>query len=276
MPHNVVHIDVGGLMHDPDTAAQDPIFWLHHANIDRLWEIWLRNSPPHHPHKNPTKAAWLNPKYPLHDAHGNPVQFAAKQLLDTTAAPLSYRYDNLADPRTAPLHPAFVSVPPHQQIPEMIGATDAPVSLAAEHVHTNLRLEAPSGPAAAVAPPPAAREAPSGARIHLNLENVVGTTGATTYDVYVDLPDGADPDEHPELLAGVLAPFGIARSSRRQDPHTGGSGLTAVFDVTSLVARLQAAGTWDPANVRVSFVPTGGDEEPAPLTVGRISVYVTP
>jgi hypothetical protein len=26
----------------PETAAQDPIFWLHHANIDRLWERWLQ------------------------------------------------------------------------------------------------------------------------------------------------------------------------------------------------------------------------------------------
>ena len=38
-PHDHVHVDVGagGLMSDPRTAALDPIFWLHHANIDRLW-----------------------------------------------------------------------------------------------------------------------------------------------------------------------------------------------------------------------------------------------
>ena len=29
-------------MGDPLTAAQDPIFWLHHANIDRLWNHWLQ------------------------------------------------------------------------------------------------------------------------------------------------------------------------------------------------------------------------------------------
>src|SRR5262249_46597881 len=35
LPHNAVHDDVGGgsgWMSDPNTAAQDPIFWLHHAN----------------------------------------------------------------------------------------------------------------------------------------------------------------------------------------------------------------------------------------------------
>ena len=40
-PHNFVHVDIGALMQSPATAAQDPIFWLHHANIDRLWEVWL-------------------------------------------------------------------------------------------------------------------------------------------------------------------------------------------------------------------------------------------
>ena len=40
-PHNTVHVKVGGWMGDPNTAAQHPIFWLHHANIDRLWEHWL-------------------------------------------------------------------------------------------------------------------------------------------------------------------------------------------------------------------------------------------
>jgi len=31
----------GALMIDLNCAALDPIFWLHHANIDRLWNDWL-------------------------------------------------------------------------------------------------------------------------------------------------------------------------------------------------------------------------------------------
>ena len=58
LPHNVIHGAIGGvapggdpndwrnlgLMSMPITAALDPIFWLHHANIDRLWSVWLRDS----------------------------------------------------------------------------------------------------------------------------------------------------------------------------------------------------------------------------------------
>ena len=52
-PHDYVHGLVGGmveetqmpgLMSDPDTAGLDPIFYLHHANIDRLWETWRQRS----------------------------------------------------------------------------------------------------------------------------------------------------------------------------------------------------------------------------------------
>lgn len=63
-PHNIVHTLVGGsepgtgvpgLMSYPPTAGLDPIFYLHHANIDRLWSSWLRDAS----HNNPTEANWL-------------------------------------------------------------------------------------------------------------------------------------------------------------------------------------------------------------------------
>ena len=26
------------------TSARDPIFWLHHANVDRLWSAWMKGA----------------------------------------------------------------------------------------------------------------------------------------------------------------------------------------------------------------------------------------
>ena len=40
--HNAVHIFLGGHMRVVPSASNDPIFFLHHANIDRLFESWLR------------------------------------------------------------------------------------------------------------------------------------------------------------------------------------------------------------------------------------------
>jgi tyrosinase len=42
--HGMVHVWVGGSMSSIATAPADPIFWMHHANIDRIWWNWY-NSP---------------------------------------------------------------------------------------------------------------------------------------------------------------------------------------------------------------------------------------
>jgi tyrosinase len=39
-PHNPVHDIIGGWMADLQSPT-DPIFWLHHANVDRLWVAWV-------------------------------------------------------------------------------------------------------------------------------------------------------------------------------------------------------------------------------------------
>ena len=38
--HGSVHVRVGGNMSSVATAGFDPIFYLHHANVDRLWAVW--------------------------------------------------------------------------------------------------------------------------------------------------------------------------------------------------------------------------------------------
>ena len=35
--HGTIHVLVGGKMSDASRSAEDPIFWLHHNNVDRLW-----------------------------------------------------------------------------------------------------------------------------------------------------------------------------------------------------------------------------------------------
>jgi len=37
--HNVVHMFVGGSM-GPLTSPNDPVFFLHHCNVDRIWYQW--------------------------------------------------------------------------------------------------------------------------------------------------------------------------------------------------------------------------------------------
>jgi tyrosinase len=45
--HNLVHLWVGGNNGTmlPSTSPNDPVFFLHHANVDRLWAIWQARNP---------------------------------------------------------------------------------------------------------------------------------------------------------------------------------------------------------------------------------------
>jgi tyrosinase len=39
--HNLVHVWIGGDM-APSTSPNDPVFYLNHCNVDRVWEKWLQ------------------------------------------------------------------------------------------------------------------------------------------------------------------------------------------------------------------------------------------
>jgi len=39
-PHSGIHLSLGGYMGQVPVAAIDPVFYAHHANIDRYWEHW--------------------------------------------------------------------------------------------------------------------------------------------------------------------------------------------------------------------------------------------
>lgn len=43
-PHGAIHSAVGGDL-GPATSPNDPVFFLHHAQIDRLWWLWQQKDP---------------------------------------------------------------------------------------------------------------------------------------------------------------------------------------------------------------------------------------
>ncbi len=47
--HDSVHVWVGGSMRSVPTAPTDPVFWMHHAEIDRIWAEWQAATPGQHP-----------------------------------------------------------------------------------------------------------------------------------------------------------------------------------------------------------------------------------
>ena len=43
-PHGLAHTSFGGFIQDPATAPRDPLFFLLHCNVDRLWAKWQRQN----------------------------------------------------------------------------------------------------------------------------------------------------------------------------------------------------------------------------------------
>jgi tyrosinase len=58
-------------------AAQDPIFWMHHCNIDRLWVIWNQT------HANPNTAAYLNTSFVFAGQNGQKMAGLVKDYINT-------------------------------------------------------------------------------------------------------------------------------------------------------------------------------------------------
>ena len=99
-PHNNVHNNIGAFM-PQSNSPRDPIFMMHHGNIDRIWAHWNALG-----RKNSTDPLWLN--MPFTNNYINPDgTFYTKIVknLQSTAA-LGYTYDDMPKPDNLPINVA--------------------------------------------------------------------------------------------------------------------------------------------------------------------------
>jgi tyrosinase len=298
-PHNLVHVYVGGtapggqtwgLMSDPGLAALDPIFYLHHSNIDRMWAEWnetLSND-------NSTDPAWLNGPaaageraFAMPWPGSGPWVYTPQEM--NSLAPLDYTYESLAAP-AVPSAPALfaarltrlgataamtsaregAAVTSSESV-ELVGANEEPLSLNALGARTTVKLD--SGVRRKVSASLAsAAETARPDRIFLNLENVRGAQDGSVLTVFINLPDDAKPGEHPELAAGSVGLFGLRRSSDRDGKHAG-QGLNFFLEITKIIDYLHLDHALDVDALNVRIVPDRPLPEQANITVGRVSIY---
>jgi tyrosinase len=290
-PHNLVHGFVGGnhgLMSYPDTAALDPIFYLHHANIDRMWAEWNQN------YANPTDPKWLNGpaaqgerKFVMPMPDGSSWVYTPQQM--SSLSQLNYTYDSLPKPAAVPAADllaqrltrlgataAAAKVKKGAAVAtgrnmELVGANQQALPITGSGASTSVKLNA--GVRRKVAASLAnASETAVPDRVFLNLENVRGTHDAAALSVYINLPEGAKASDHPELLAGTVGLFGLRRASLKDGKH-GGQGMNYVLEITKIVDALHLNHALDVDSLRVTIVPyqdVPGDEQ---ITVGRVGIY---
>jgi hypothetical protein len=285
-PHNDIHVQLvganpvgqcqGGFMIDPNCAALDPIFWLHHGNIDRLWNRWLGLG-----RVNPPDSSWRNTTFDFYDETGTKVTMTVDDVLDS-ASQLGYVYDDLPSLEMAPA--PSEEAPEPGAPPELVAATEEPLTLAGRT--ESVRIAVPDNTQEAVNE----AAAPGPKRVLLGVEDIKADVNpGVVYGVYLNMPaENGDRQAH---HVGNLSLFGIEKMNDPDIRHEGAPGFRHVFDATSVAGALFEKGLWDPATVRVTFEPIGvlpppgeeatwdsgepeAGEDVLPIEIGRVSLFV--
>ncbi len=234
-PHDNVHDAIGGYMHDINKAARDPIFWLHHANVDRLWNKWLSSRT----HSNPTASNWLDQRFTFFDAQRTAVTESVRQFMSTRAS--EYRYD------TEPAPTMSMTVAESSDLSIMgdggSGAMATQVTLARSNRLVELGARPVSIPLAPTAPMGEPPEAPR--QLFLTISKIHSKTPpGSSFDVYLNLPAGTKPGPDEEVyFVGRLSFFARMAQGDSHAAHDEGPSIRA-FDITALARRQADAGAW--------------------------------
>jgi hypothetical protein len=259
-PHDLVHGGVGGIMNYPDQSANDPVFFLHHTEIDHLWKRWIaegggRTDPT-------TDTAWMNQSFSFYDETGNVVTLSVKDVLDTVTQ-LDYRYDDdppaggdggksgrrMGEPAPGAQQAAAAPV-------ESLPVT-APKGAELDIKNTREPIDIPAETAARI------RQALDGQRhilLALHFDHVK-SKGGVVYEIYANLPDGQTPARDSIYYAGNLGFFVDWDGS-----------VVKTLDVTKTIRALQDKHAWKDNRLILTFVPRGDlnaqTKEPLPLEPG--------
>ncbi|MEM9670427.1 MAG: tyrosinase family protein [Pseudomonadota bacterium] len=82
--HGLGHVFVGGDMGDFRTAGQDPLFYCHHANVDRMWEVWRNAAAPTLPRNDPADDIWRDRRFAFQEVNGGALVAQSGDMVDTT------------------------------------------------------------------------------------------------------------------------------------------------------------------------------------------------
>ncbi len=256
--HGNVHGAIGNTtnMGSVPFAGGDPVFWMHHCNIDRLWASWNHNGG-----KNPPAITWRDKEFTFAAADGMPAKKKNKDVDDI--AKLGYSYDRLepAPPNFRPAARTGLRAAHIASFAEAASQTLAlgrgPVRLELEHIATNKnRLLSDELNALGTE-----------RSLYLVLKDLqTNAQPGVLYDVYLDLPESASTNEANDNYVGTINFFNADHA------HTGtASHKFYSFDVTEVARKLQSKGG-APEKPTVTIAPAGEPAETAKPVVGQVSL----
>jgi tyrosinase len=262
-PHDNVHVNVGGLMQNVPVAAYDPIFFVHHCQIDRLWATW--QSFPNIVYNwgttgitgtDPSENDWKGSKFSFVDEKGKLVEVAAGGELKTSD--MGYGYDAFA-----PLLPQLAAAALAAAAPQLaLSAMQASgVTVGSEGAHVTLapapesnRLTAPQG------------AQPQPATLVLKDVKLLARPPAPLH-VFLNLPEGTPPDLTSPFHVGILNFFNWDTGTGGPMQHGPGEAEHAMpssgefrFAVGPVLARQKAENLWSGGPITVTISTLGADK----------------
>jgi hypothetical protein len=280
--HGEIHVAVGTPtnMGSIPTAARDPIFWLHHANIDRLLVVWLKRDLAAHRVPN-TFPSWMASRYRFPKPNGGGVATpSVEDLALASMSALGYEYENTNGPElpspTVPARPVTVQSTPgkaaavgagveafavKKSIEVGAGATvDLPVPSAAAKKFMSLESKEP--------------ESLQAVNIVLSDVKVLSVpTGVLSYRVYLNLPKEAGHAENfRDYYLGNISLFALTGAEHEHEGEK--KPMEIKFSATRNIEKITKETAEAPAQISVSVVPVLAPEATPPtqpvLKIGEI------
>jgi hypothetical protein len=262
-PHSAIHVDVGTRergMGAVSWAANDPIFWLHHCNIDRIWASWNRAGG-----RNPTDDRYLRQLFTFVDEAGKPLPRRVGDVMETPA--LGYTYDRYLDRPTGSV--PFQGMPrlnftTHAASRELSGPAVLGSGPTAMQLASDRRNLAPLRAASAARRP-----------FYLRVAGVrITRQPGISYEVHLDpAPLAPLPDRTSRSYVGTINVFGAivhgTPTGAGPAPYTNPRNYS--FVITDLVRNLLQSGRLT-APPYVLLVPTGKLRPGAAPTVDSVSL----
>jgi tyrosinase len=268
-PHNEVHGRIGAFMGDPNYAALDPIFWLHHCNVDRLWAAWLRHprnamenrkawrDGPARQFKMPAPDGRLHFFTPANTMPGKPLAPRYDDLNNGTGLAVPGGLQELAEGEPMPARLSSEEPPPAK----LMGASKGKIVVNEAPATADVKLEKQATEAAGLQ---------GEQRVFLNLENVKGEAPSASLTLRISAPGAGGAEKSSYTVPVTL--FGLAKSSAADSEH-GGNGINVVVDITEIAQKLadDAGASVEQLQVHIEQEDVGDGR--SPVTVERISIY---
>ncbi|MGK6309794.1 tyrosinase family protein [Variovorax sp. DT-64] len=294
-PHNRLHTTVGGIM-SGFRSPIDPIFLMHHGNIDRLWAMWIRRC-----RRNTTSTLWTQFNFVNNFRRTNGTTYSVRvsSLLSTTSNGYNYPPTQAVPCRAAPLANLALRDPLPRAAARLspgsrlntrtfrtavdVGRTAAPMQVLEVQVSLQGRpLRTLSAVRASASASASADEMPRAAapgQVLAFIDDVpTPPNNATDVRVFLncDYLNADTPTSDPHYV-GTFSFFGRANEHAGHAGHLTADGkVSFTLDLTPALQALGRAQQLSGDTLRLQLLPVPAPGRPAdqvaPITPGRVEI----